>query len=299
MTSSPLKACFLMCPPQHFAVTYAINPWMDPADWAQNAHALSAQSRIEWDHLRASLRDLGAEIELLRPHRETPDLVFTANAAVVLDGKALLSRFRHAQRQTEQPHAEEAFCALRARGLIKSLATLPDGLVLEGAGDCVWDRARQLFWMGCGQRSDAAASRVVDDVFGVEVVALELADPRFYHLDTALCALPRGEVMYVPQALTPAAQDALHSRVGPSERIEIDLADAGEFAANAVCLEDTLLMSSCSVSLRARLHERGYRVAVIPLGSFLRSGGAAFCLTLRLDWRSQAALSAAAAVVAA
>jgi N-dimethylarginine dimethylaminohydrolase len=299
MTSLPANACFLMCPPQHFAVTYTINPWMDPADWARNAHTFAAQSRVEWDRLRGALRDLGAEIELLRPHRETPDLVFTANAAVVLDRKALLSRFRHPQRQVEQPHVEEAFRGLRARGLLESVATLPEGLVLEGAGDCVWDRTRQLFWMGYGQRSDAAAGRVVEDVFGVTVVTLELADPRFYHLDTALCALPKGEVMYVPQALTPAAQDALRGRVAPGERIEVDIEDAGQLAANAVCLDDTLLMSSCSSSLRARLHQHGYRVAVIPLGSFLRSGGAAFCLTLRLDWRSTRNLTAADAVVAA
>jgi N-dimethylarginine dimethylaminohydrolase len=299
MTLSSAKACFLMCPPQHFAVTYAINPWMDPADWARNARAFSAQSRVEWDRLRGSLRDLGAEIELLPPHGEAPDLVFTANAAVVLDRKALLSRFRHPQRQIEQPHVEETFRALRARGLLEAVAALPDSVVLEGAGDCVWDQTRQLFWMGYGQRSDAAASCVVDAVFGVEVVTLELADPRFYHLDTALCALPKGEVMYVPQALTPAAQGTIRSRVAPGERIEVDIEDAGQLAANAVCLDDTLLMSSCSASLRARLHERGYGVAVIPLGSFLRSGGAAFCLTLRLDWRSARTMPAADAVVAA
>jgi N-dimethylarginine dimethylaminohydrolase len=299
MTSSPANACFLMCPPQHFAVTYTINPWMDPADWAQNAPTFSAQSRVEWDRLRGSLRDLGAEIELLHPHCETPDLVFTANAAVVLDRKALLSRFRHPQRQLEQPHVEEAFRALRTRGLLESVVTLPEGLVLEGAGDCVWDRTRQLFWMGYGQRSDAAAARVVEDVFGAKVLALALADARFYHLDTALCALPKGEVMYVPQALTPAARDLIRGHVAPGERIEVDIEDAGQLAANAVCLGDTLLMSSCSSRLRARLHERGYRVTVIPLGSFLRSGGAAFCLTLRLDWRSTRNMTAADAVVAA
>jgi N-dimethylarginine dimethylaminohydrolase len=299
MTSSPANACFLMCPPQHFAVTYAINPWMDPADWAQNASTFAAQSRVEWDRLRGALRELGAEIELLRPHRETPDLVFTANAAVVLDRKALLSRFRHPQRQAEQPHVEEAFRALRSRGVLEAVTLLPEALVLEGAGDCVWDRTRQLFWIGYGQRSDAAASRVVEDVFGVEAVPLELADPRFYHLDTALCALPMGEVMYVPQALTAAARDVVCSRVAPGERIEVDIEDAGQLAANAVCLDDTLLMSSCSSGLRARLRERGYRVTVIPLGSFLRSGGAAFCLTLRLDGCSARTPSAADAEVAA
>jgi N-dimethylarginine dimethylaminohydrolase len=299
MTASAVKACFLMCPPQHFAVTYAINPWMDPADWAQNAQTFSAQSRVEWDRLRGSLRELGAEIELLRPQSAMPDLVFTANAAVVLDRKVLLSRFRHPQRQAEQPHVEEAFRAFRARGLIDEVTTLPDDLVLEGAGDCVWDPARQVFWMGHGQRSDVAASAAVADVFDVVVVPLELADPRFYHMDTALCALPRGEVMYVPHALTPAGRDAIGSRVAAEKRIAIDIEDAGQLAANAVCVDDTLVMSSCSGRLRAQLRERGYRVAVIPLGSFLRSGGAAFCLTLRLDWRSARTMMAPDAVVAA
>jgi len=105
--------------------------------------------------------------------------------------------------------------------------------------------------------------------------------------------------MYVPQALTAAAQDVVCSRLAPGERIEVDIEDAGQLAANAACLDDTLLMSSCGRRLRARLCERGYRVVVIPLGSFLRSGGAAFCLTLRLDGRSARNPLAADAEVAA
>ncbi|MBV8286558.1 MAG: amidinotransferase, partial [Hyphomicrobiales bacterium] len=225
-------------------------------------------------------------VELVPPAAGLPDLVFTANAAVVLDRQALLARFRHPQRQREETHFEAAFRALQARGLIDAVRKLPDGLVLEGAGDCVWDERRNLFWMGYGPRSDAAAARAVADVFARDVVALELADERFYHMDTALAPLPGGEVMYLPSAFTAAGNAAIRERVAPQARIEIAIEDGRRFAANAVGLGETLIMSGCGRRLRAELDERGYDVVTTPLPSFLRSGGSAFCLTLRLDRRS-------------
>ena len=120
------------------------------------------------------------------------------------------------------------------------------------------------------------------------VVALELKDARFYHMDTALSALPGGEVMYLPDAFHAAGLSAIRERVAPEDRIEIAIADGRRLAANAVCLDDAVVMSACSERLRAALAERGYRVVTTPLTSFLRSGGSAFCLTLRLDRRSVA-----------
>src|SRR4029077_1632811 len=127
-----------------------------------------------------------------------PALVFTANAAVVLDRKAVLARFRHPERSREEEPFANGFRALHGRGLIDMVAKLPGDLVLEGAGDCVWDCTRNVFWMGYGPRSDRDAASVIKHLFGVDVVPLELADARFYHLDTALCPLSRGEVMFVP-----------------------------------------------------------------------------------------------------
>src|SRR5262249_29884849 len=136
-----------------------------------------------------------------------------------------------------------------------------------------------------GPRSDAAAARAVEDMFGRDVVALELADPRFYHMDTALAPLPGGEVMYMPSAFTAAGAAAIRERVAPPARIEIAIEDGCRLAANAVGLGKALIMSGCG-RLRAELTERGYDVVTTPLPSFLRSGGSAFCLTLRLDRRS-------------
>jgi N-dimethylarginine dimethylaminohydrolase len=288
---STTKPCFLMCAPNHFAVTYAINPWMDPKNWAQNAPALAAGARREWEDLHQALITCGATVELVPPRPGMPDMVFTANAAVLLDGKALLARFRHPERQLEQPAFASSFHALQAHGVIDAVSELPPGLVLEGAGDCIWDQCRNLFWMGHGQRSDIAARHVVEEAFGVDVVAIELVDPRFYHLDTAMCPLSGGEVIYVPGAFSSASRDAFEALVSPDQRIEVSLEDACRLSANAVCLDHTLLLSGCSDRLRAQLEERGYRVIEVALASFLRSGGAAFCLTLRLDWQSPQAAS--------
>jgi N-dimethylarginine dimethylaminohydrolase len=297
MTQTQPTARFLMCRPDHFAVAYSINPWMDPKRWARRNEALVAAARRQWENLYCAMQNEGAAIELVPPMPNLPDLVFTANSAVVLDGKALLARFRHPERRAEEPHFEAAFRRLQERGLIDAVHKLPEHLVLEGAGDCVWDPARNLFWMGCGQRSDAAARDAVEREFGVEAVVLELVDPRFYHMDTALRPLPGGEVMYYPGAFSAAGRAEINRRVDADKRIPLKFDDARRLAANAVSISRTLILSSCSNRLRAALEQRGYRVVATPLDAFLRSGGSAFCLTLRLDQRS-ARMSAVADVAA-
>ena len=279
---------FLMCRPQYFAVTYSINPWMDPAAWSQSGDALHGAAVRQWEGLLHAVRRCGATVELVEPEDGLPDLVFTANSAVVLDGKALLARFRHPQRQGEEPVYAAAFNALRSRGLIDEVVTLPEGVTLEGAGDCLWDAHRQLFWMGCGFRSGVEAREVVATQFGVPCVALALADPAFYHLDTCFSPLPCGAVMYYPAAFTTEGLAQIHARVAPTQRIAIAADDAAHFAANAVNFGRTILLSSCSETLRAQLKKRGYTVVEAPLTVFQRSGGSACCLTLRLDHQSAA-----------
>jgi N-dimethylarginine dimethylaminohydrolase len=289
MRNNRARAHFVMCRPDHFGVSYAINPWMDPASWARDTRAHFAAVR-EWQALHQRLLSLGAAIELVPSAAGVPDLVFTANAAVVLDRKALLARFRHPQRRAEEPHFEAAFHVLKARGIIDDIARLPANLVLEGAGDCVFDQTRNLFWMGYGLRSDAAARHAVAERFGHEVVALELADARFYHMDTALCPLSGGEVMYFADAFTPAGLAQIHERVAPQDRIELAPEDGWRLAANAVCIGEDIVLSGAGEGLRGRLEERGYRTMQTALPSFLRSGGSAFCLTLRLDRQSVSAV---------
>jgi arginine dihydrolase len=280
---------FLMCPPRYFAVSYSINPWMDPAAWTAGGSALHAQAELQWAGLRRVLVGLGAAVETLDAAPGLPDLVFTANAAVVLDGKAVLARFRHGERQNEEPVFQAAFAALQARGFVDDILELPEGIMLEGAGDCIFDPQRGVLWMGCGFRSDVAAAMVMQRELRVRCIVLPLADPRFYHLDTAFCPLPCGAVIYYPQAFTPAALAAIHELVAPQDRIALNLADAARFAANAVCVGRTIVLSSLSDALRRKLELRGYAVVETPLDVFQKSGGSACCLTLRIDHRAIAA----------
>lgn len=275
----------LMCEPAHFAVNYSINPWMQPANWAAEAHAVAVQ---QWAALGEALRQGGAVVEQMAAQQGLPDLVFTANAAVVLDGTALLARFRHPERQGEEPVFAKVFEDLRGRGLLARTATLPDGVVMEGAGDCLFDEARNLFWMGYGQRSERRAADAVEQTFGLTAVPLELVDPRFYHLDTALCPLPGGDVIYHAGAFSDAGRIAIAERVAEHKRIVLSDEEAAQFSANAVCVGSTIVMSRCTDALRRRLQRRGYQVVATLLDTFLQSGGSAACLTLRLDRRSSA-----------
>jgi N-dimethylarginine dimethylaminohydrolase len=285
--SPATEACFLMCPPRHYAVSYSINPWMNPGSWKSGGSALHEEAEQQWFTLHDTLLALGAAIDFVDPEPNLPDLVFTANAAIVLDGKALLARFRHPERQGEEPIFCATLCALRERAEIDTIIEMPEGVWLEGAGDCIWDPVRRQFWMGFGQRSHREASYVVSESFGAECVALELSDPSFYHLDTAFCPLPSGDVIYYPGAFSESRLRAIEEHVAPGHRVAIDHEDATRFAANAVPLNSTIILSSCSERLGRRLEERGFAVVATPLQAFLRSGGSACCLTLRLDHRSR------------
>jgi N-dimethylarginine dimethylaminohydrolase len=212
-----------------------------------------------------------------------PDMVFPANAAVVLDGRALLSRFRHPERRGEEPHFAAIFEGLRARGVLREVAQLPEGCFQEGAGDAIWDATRGHFWAGHGPRSASGSVPALAAFFGREVVPLPLASDRCYHLDVGFCVLGGGHILYLPGALTPEALATLHARVGAEWLIEATEDDLRHFNINAVCLGQTVVMSRCTPRLHHALTGRGYRVAEVDLGPFMLSGGGAYCLTLNLS----------------
>ena len=281
---------FLMTDPSAFEVAYRINPWMRPSAWADSLRpdALAASGA-----LRAALEAAGARVETVPAQAGLPDLVFTANAAVVLDGKVLLARFRHPERQGEEAPFRAAFRALKARGMVREILDLPPGIFHEGAGDGLWDAPRQTFWTGYGQRSDKAAGAAIAAAFDRRVIALELASPRFYHLDTCFRPLSGGEVLYYPPAFTAEALARIEANVASDDRLVATDADAATFCVNAVCIDRTVIMARAPAALRQRLAARGYRVVEIDLDPFILSGGASFCMTLRLDQQSQPALAPA------
>jgi len=274
---------FLVVDPAHFEVSYAINPWMKPEVWGADRNGFRLAARAAFTDLTTALRTAGAEVEVLAGVPGAPDLVFPANAGVVLDGRAVVARFRHPERQPEEAVFLRAFQALKDRGVFTEVATLPEGCLQEGAGDFIWDAGRGLFWTGHGPRSNLAGMNAVADVFGRPIVALELTTERFYHLDTCFCPLPGGEVLYYPPAFTAAGRGAIKANVAPDLLLEASEEDAARFCVNAVAFDRTIVMAQAGDELRARLTARGYRLIEVNLSPFMLSGGGAYCMTLRLD----------------
>jgi N-dimethylarginine dimethylaminohydrolase len=286
MADRPL---YLMTDPGCFDVCYQINPWMRPDAWKADPAARLAAAKHASADLRHALQELGGQVETVGAVAGLPDLVFPANAAIVLDGKALLARFRHPERQGEEPVFREVFCRLKRRGLIHEVRDVPEGVFQEGAGDCIWDADRRFFWAGYGPRSSKASLAVIARTFGEEVVGLELASERYYHLDTCFCPLAGGKLLYYPAAFTPEALAAIHARVPAASRIEAADEEAEAFCVNAVNLGSRIVMARAPASLTRKLEARGYAVTEVGLDPFILSGGAAYCMTLRLDRESRPA----------
>ena len=263
---------YLMCTPEHFCVDYVINPWMQG-----NVAACSNDlARRQWQALAEAL-DAVAEIDRIAGAPGVPDMVFTANAGLVLGNTFILSHFRHVERQPEEAHFETWF---RRQGF--DVRRLAPQLAFEGAGDALLDRGQQLLWFGHGHRSSAECAPALTDVLDIEVEALRLVDPRFYHLDTCLCPLEGGYLLYYPAAFDASSQERIRARVPAARRIEIGDVDALEFACNAVNSGRHVFLNRASGALGHRLKALGFVLHQTPLGEFMKAGGSAKCLTLKL-----------------
>lgn len=284
----PKRSHFLMCAPHYFGVEYVINPWM-----AGNEGMIRrTEAEAQWEALYGLLANtLGACVSLIPPQPHLPDLVFTANAGLIRGEVCVPARFRHAERRGEEPHFRAWF---KAHGF--TLADLPAGIAFEGAGDALFDTEaeegagkndRPILWAAYGFRSDRAAHPLLAEVFGADVVSLALVDPRFYHLDTCFCPLPGGSLLWFPPAFSAESRRLIEERVPAERRIAVCEADTAAFACNAVGLQArdgsrALVLNAASEALRGTLAEQGFAVHATPLTEFLRAGGAAKCLTLRV-----------------
>jgi N-dimethylarginine dimethylaminohydrolase len=261
-----------MCPPDHFEIAYVINPWME----GQFASTSAGLARQQWDDLRAIV-EKHANVVLQPPQRDLPDIVFTANAGLVFRKKAIVSRFRSPERQGEEKHNRAWFTD---SGF--DILDWPQEIFFEGAGDALFDRGQDLLWVGHGFRSDATVAALLQKMLDIKTVALNLVDPRFYHLDTCLCPLSGGTLLYFPAAFDAQSQAAIEARVPADKRIAVEEADALKFCCNAVDLGSHIVMNAASDALQKRLNEAGFTPVLAPLSEFMKAGGAAKCLTLKL-----------------
>ncbi|MGK7930397.1 MAG: TIGR00300 family protein [Microcystaceae cyanobacterium] len=263
---------FLMCAPDHYDVDYVINPWMEG-----NIHKSSKERAIEqWQKLYYAIKDR-VIVDLVTPQKGWPDMVFTANSGLVLDDKVVLSRFFHKERQGEEPYFKAWF---EENGF--TVFELPKDLPFEGAGDALFDREGRWLWAGYGFRSELYSHNSIAEWLDIEVLSLRLIDERFYHLDTCFCPLTDGYLLYYPPAFDAYSNRLIEMRVPAEKRIVVHEPDAVTFACNAVNVGRTIIMSEISDELRQKIADKGFEVVETPLSEFLKAGGAAKCLTLRV-----------------
>jgi len=258
---------YVMCPPTHFAVTYRINPWMRPDIPVRAGRAFEQWRRIEDAYLTE-----GHVVIPVRPAPGMPDMVFAANAGIVIDGRMLLARFRYPQRAGEEGAFRAALSGLGLRDVTQA------GHVNEGEGDYL--KAGPLILGASGFRTDRRAHDEVAEFFGRPVVALELVDARFYHLDTALAVLRSGLVAYWPGAFS-APSTAVLAELFPDAIIATE-ADAIAFGLNACSDGATVVMASGAPALAAAIRDRGLAVVELDTSELQKAGGSVKCCTLEI-----------------
>jgi len=266
---------YLMCRPEHFTVSYRINPWMEPAKPTDTAKAVA-----QWQTLYDTYLALGHEVELIDPVEGLPDMVYTANGGFIIDGRALGVRFRVDERRGEERPFMDWFAA-------HGFEVVEPIEVQEGEGDFLL--VGDTILAGTGFRSVGDSHREVAEVFGREVVSLRLVDPRFYHLDTAISVLApvqgasgveKATIAYLPSAFDEPSLQILRERY--PDAIQVSDADGAVFGLNSASDGYNVFISPRATGFEAQLRERGYNPILIDLSELLLGGGGIKCCTLEL-----------------
>lgn len=266
-----------MCPPDHYAIRYVINPWMkltrqsDP----EKAHQ-------QWKNLFDILSGLGSRIHLIQQVRGLPDMVFTANAGLAVERKVFLSRFRHKERQGEADYFRKWFKRNKFR-----VIELPPGIYFEGAGDALF--AGKKLFAGYRFRTEMAAHTCISETLEVEVLSLELVKKHFYHLDTCFMPLTSQSALYYPPAFDRYGRKVIERNI--SDPVPVSRKEAYTFVCNAIVIgKDIVLHHGCPETGRL-LADRGFRVHETDLSEFIKAGGSAKCLTLMISLETPPAVA--------
>lgn len=266
----PQPRTYLMCPPEHYAIEYAINPWMEAAGDVDTELAVK-----QWQALRETLVAFGHTVHVLSPQPGLPDMVYAANGAFVVDGTVYGAKFRHSQRRPEAALHRKWYAA--ASGWSRFVAPKE---INEGEGDFVYVAGCGLILAGYGFRTDSRAHVEAQETFGRPVVSLRLTDPRFYHLDTALAVLDDDTIAYWPGAFSESTRRIL-AELFP-EALLADEADAEAFGLNLVSDGVNVVINSEASGMAAKLRDRGYTPVPVELGELKKGGGSVKCCVAEL-----------------
>lgn len=261
---------YLMCEPRFYTVSYEINPWMDKTRYTDVDLAVQ-----QWRTLRDTYLDLGHRVDTIDPVEGLPDMVYAANGATVVDGVVYSARFRYAERGPEGPAYQKWFAD---RGFVTHTAAQ----VNEGEGDLLV--AGDMVLAGTGFRTDRAAHAEAQELFGRPVVSLELVDPHFYHLDTALAILSSDpqdtQIAYYPPAFSAGSRSVLQQLF--PDAVVATARDAEALGLNAVSDGQNVVVAPAATDLAAELRERGYTPIPVDTTELLKGGGGAKCCTLEI-----------------
>jgi N-dimethylarginine dimethylaminohydrolase len=259
-----------MCPPEHFTVAYAINPWMDTAVPVDVELAVK-----QWERLRETLTGLGHAVHVLTPEPGLPDMVYAANGAFTVDGTAFGARFRYPQR-TAEAAAHRAFYEREGWRYVEPAE------INEGEGDFVYVPGAYggLILGGYGFRTDPAAHAQVQEALRRPVVSLHLVDPRFYHLDVALAALDDERVAYYPAAFSPASQRVI-KQLFP-DAVRADEPDALAFGLNLLGDGKHVVLPAEATGMAHKIAEAGFVPVPVELAELKKGGGSVKCCVAEL-----------------
>ncbi|WP_345120431.1 dimethylargininase [Dactylosporangium darangshiense] len=261
---------YLMSPPEHFVVEYAINPWMDTTAPVDTELAVK-----QWEGLRETFVRLGHEVHVLMPEIGLPDMVYAANGAFSVDGVVYGARFKYPQRTAEAAAHRRFYDTIGWRYVTPSQTN-------EGEGDFTYLPAALggLVLAGHGFRTEVAAHAEAQEALGRPVISLRLVDPRFYHLDVALAPLDDENVVYYPGAFSEASRSVL-AQLFPAAILATE-EDALAFGLNLVSDGRNVVLNSEATTLAARLREAGYTPVPVELSELKKGGGSIKCCVAEL-----------------
>lgn len=257
---------YVMTPPRFFAVDYAINPWMDTGNPVDTTVAVA-----QWEHLRDTYRRLGHVVDLVAPVPGLPDMVYAANGGLVLNGVAVVARFKYPQRQQESIAYAEWMSS-------QGYTPIQTEHINEGQGDLL--PVGEMILAGTGFRTDPRAHAEIADIFGRPVVSLQLVDPRFYHLDTALSVLDDTTIAYYPPAFTKRSRAQLESLF--PDVIVVESADAYVFGLNVVSDGRHVVYPAAAAGFAEQLSRAGFEPVGVEMSELLKGGGSVKCCTLEV-----------------
>ncbi|WP_026851846.1 dimethylargininase [Glaciibacter superstes] len=273
---TPTARTVLMCKPEYFTVVYRINPWMDPALPTDTSLAVQ-----QWQTLYDTYIGLGFDVQLIEPIDGLPDMVYAANGGFVIDNIAYGANFTYPERQPEGPAYMDWF---REAGFD---VRVPEE-INEGEGDFLL--VGDVILAGTGFRSNSNSHQELARIYGRDVITLNLVNPNFYHLDTAIAVLDAGldggsgsttgEIAYLPSAFDEPSLAILRERF--PDAIIVTEEDAAILGLNSYSDGYNIVIASRAKDFERQLRASGFNPIGVDLSELLLGGGGVKCCTLEL-----------------